>query len=298
MAQGSPHFTVDQKSAHVVNDGGLSVDQFLPSISYSSLANSVDIMAMDRRDDTTNNIEWKMYHYHCHLNTDCTNSANWVYESITPTITMIDNGLDGTNHIGDYYTITSNSVRQAYAVYMTKEAINGQSAYRIWFNRDLSMDINAYDTSGNSLNGLAISVYNSGNTLIASGYTLLVVGVPAASTYTVDIDSYGSDQCTSSGDYSGVTSYSVASWGCQATVNAQSTVAVNGYYGTNSGSSNNLQVSSADLNDNPLTGFYIQLDNSGGTQIATTRNSCYKMPISKDGMTIQEEDQQLQQKKD
>jgi hypothetical protein len=136
---------------------------------------------------------------------------------------------------------------------------------------DPTININSYDTSGNTLTGLAAYVYDSGNNLVGSGYTPLSVGVATGGTYTVKIDGYGSDQCTSAGDYPAVTSYAIYSWGCQATVSVPSTgsITVNGYYGTNSGSSNNLQVSSADLNDNSLTGFYIQLDNSGGTQIGS-----------------------------
>jgi hypothetical protein len=152
---------------------------------------------------------------------------------------------------------------------------------------DPEININSYDTSGGTLTGLAAYVYDSTNTLVASGYTPLTVGVANGGTYTVKIDSYGSDQCTSAGDYPAVTSYTVASWGCQATVSVPSTgsINVNGYYGTNSGSSNNLQVSSADLNDNSLTGFYIQLDNSGGTQIGTGYTTVTFTGLSGSGTT-------------
>jgi hypothetical protein len=131
---------------------------------------------------------------------------------------------------------------------------------------DPGIYISATDTSGNNLTGLAVSVYNSANQLVASGYTPLSVGVTTGGTYYVDYDNYGSNHLTSVGDYLSVTSYSInPSWGGQATISVPSTgsITVNGYYATNSGSSNNLQVSSADLNGNPLTGFYMQLDQNG-----------------------------------
>jgi hypothetical protein len=133
---------------------------------------------------------------------------------------------------------------------------------------DPGIQINAYDQSGNSLSGLQVSAYDSSNNLLQQGYTPLYVPVATGGTYYVDFDNYN-NHLTSIGDYPSVTSYSInTSWGGQATVNVPSSgnVTVNGYYATNSGTSNNLKVTSADMNDNSLTGFYMQLG-QGGTQI-------------------------------
>jgi hypothetical protein len=252
------------------NDGGVAKDQFMPEISVSPKTNTVNIVALDRR-NSQDNTSWQPWHYHCDVSSQCGSSTDWETTAIT---TQLSWNVDGLSTIGDYNGLTSSSTHEAHASWPDNRLYNSNSSLRVWMNTwtgDPDIYIKTYDTSGNTLTGLAVSVYDSSNSLVASGYSPMLVGVPSGGAYTVDIDSYGSDQCTSSGDYPAVTSYSVASWGCQATVSVPSTgsVNVNGYYGTNSGSSNNLQVSSADLNDNSLTGFYIQLDNSGGTQIGS-----------------------------
>jgi hypothetical protein len=200
---------------------------------------------------------------------DCTINTDWSNDQVT---TNGGTNLDQSPIIDDYHAISTSSAREAYTAWTDHRDVINAANYDIYANRDPTfIDILSYATTGSSISGMSVSVYDSHNNLVTSGYTPMTVEVNSGGTYTVDLDSYGSNQCTSAGDYPAVTSYSVASWGCQATINAPSdgSIVVNGYYGTNSGSSNNLQVSSADMNDNSLTGFYIQLQNSGGTQIGT-----------------------------
>lgn len=272
---------------NVVNDGGTATDQFLPQISVSPKTNTIHITALDRRNSSTNT-SWQPWHYHCHLaSSACTSSSNWVVTSIT---TQSSWNFDQSYSVGDYNGLTSSSTREAHTTWPDTRLYNGAQSFNIWGNRwtgDPEININAYDTSGNSLTGLAVYVYDSNNNLVANGFTPLLVGVASGGTYTVKLDNYGSDHCTSAGDYPAVTSYSVASWGCQATVSVPSagSITVNGYYGTNDGTSNSLTVSSADLNDNALTGLFMQLQNSNHVQIGSGYTTVTFSGLSGSGTT-------------
>jgi hypothetical protein len=245
-----------------LNNG--ATDQWEPAIVVSPVANVVHITAYDRRDDTGNTV-YKIWDYTCNYNlpnTNCMSATQWSSTRVT------NNGgtnLDGSSYVDDYHGIAGSKYIEAVTAW-TDHRDSTASNYDIYANIDPDMIINAYDISGNALNGMAVSVYDSSNNLIGSGYTpYYLSGLPSTGTYIVDFDNYGSNHFTSAGDYPSVTGYTVASWGGQVTVNVQSvsSIYVNGYYGTNSGTSNTLAVASADMNDGTLTGFFIQLDQNG-----------------------------------
>lgn len=79
-------------------------DQFTPILSISNSTNPqiLHVMAMDRRDDTAN-VFWKPWDYHCHLDTDCTNQANWYNARISdnPSTNYDHANFDG-GKIGEY----------------------------------------------------------------------------------------------------------------------------------------------------------------------------------------------------
>lgn len=116
----------------ILNDNNVSKDQFMPSIVFSGKTNTIHVTALDRR-DSTDNTGWRPTHYHCHLLdvNACTQESHWS----TSSIGAQSANLDGSSFIGDYYSVTSNSSREAYAVWVDTKTVNADWKYRIWFDR-------------------------------------------------------------------------------------------------------------------------------------------------------------------
>jgi hypothetical protein len=167
------------------------------------------------------------------------------------------------------------SVTDGYAAGDTHSNPGASPSYQ-YYTSDPEIEVFAYDQSGNQINGLAASVYNSANQLIGSGYTPFSIAISTGGTYYVDYDNYGSYTLTSAGNYPGVTSYSInTSWGGQATLNVPSNsinsiVQVFGNYATDSCPTTTtctITVNSKDTNFNTISGLYMQLY-QGSTNIA------------------------------
>jgi hypothetical protein len=108
---------------------------------------------------------------------------------------------------------------------------------------NLQTGINIYATeqsTGNSIPGLYVTVYNSNNQLVGSGYTPLSVPLSSSGTYTVNYDNYGSYYFTSSPPVKTTTSSYVYSWGGQVKVSYTSgdVLNVDGIYYNNNNPGN------------------------------------------------------------
>lgn len=122
--------TMSSTNPNVVNDGGLSRDQFMPWISYSQKTNALHITALDRRQDSDNE-DWKMFDYHCHLNTDCTSASNW---SVIDVASEASTQRDIGSFIGDYYATTSTPEQELIYVWPDSRVVN--SKLKIWIFSD------------------------------------------------------------------------------------------------------------------------------------------------------------------
>jgi hypothetical protein len=117
---------------NVLNDMGAARDQFLPSISYYSTNNTVDITSLDRRNDPNNSF-WQPLEYHCHLSSgSCTTASQWSTSTIVTQSS--DNNSADPSFIGDYYQLTSRSVHEADPVWADSRQNSG-TELGIWFNR-------------------------------------------------------------------------------------------------------------------------------------------------------------------
>jgi hypothetical protein len=178
------------------------------------------------------------------------------YDTSTSSQTTSVNGFYGKEGYGATVLTVSGQGNQAATTY----------------DYDPTIEIFANDQSGNALSGLAVSVYNSAHSLIQSGYTPMTVEVSSGGTYYIDYDNYGSNTITSMSNYPTVTSYSIASWGGEATLNVQSNsiVQVFGNYAIDScpsSSSCAITVNSKDTSFHTINGLYMQLY-QGNTNVA------------------------------
>jgi hypothetical protein len=195
----------------------------------------------------------------------------------TFTSSVLSQSYDQFNY-GFYETPSSSMVKtvQSYLAVKggggaTVSQSTGPLAYQK-YTFDPTIWVFAQDQSGKAINGMYVSVYNSAHSLIQSGYTPMKVEVSSGGTYYVDYDNYGSNTVTSMSNYPLVTSYSIASWGGEATLNVPSSsiVQVFGNYATDScptSTTCTITVNSKDTNFNTISGLYIQLW-QGSTNVA------------------------------
>ncbi|GEM_PF-1761096 len=118
------------------------------------------------------------------------------------------------------------------------------------------------------LTGMAVSLYNSNNQLVQSGYTPMDVSNLASGSYTIDFSNYNGNNFSYAPIVSPVTSSTAYSWGGQVQISTTSGsgYTVEGRYNTPSltcsappPSGGSLSVTSQDLSGNTLTGLYMQL---------------------------------------
>jgi hypothetical protein len=123
----------------------------------------------------------------------------------------------------------------------------------------------ATDCNGNSINGMSVSLYNSNNVLVKSGYSPLDVVVPSAGTYTAYYDDYQSNTFVYATPSPPVTSYTAYQTYGQVQLNlpASGLTTVKGVYDTAglscSAPGGGISITSQDLSGNTLTGLYMQL---------------------------------------
>jgi hypothetical protein len=136
------------------------------------------------------------------------------------------------------------------------------------------------DTSGSTISGYYVILYNSSGAVVDSGYTLTTFPTTSGQLYSIRADSYGS--CTFS-DWAGGGSNNPMTF--TAPASDQTFTAVY-QCGSSSGSGSSVAVSSVDQNGNMITGYYTLLyDSSGSVQttgytpstFATTAGSAYSI---------------------
>jgi hypothetical protein len=117
-----------------------------------------------------------------------------------------------------------------------------------------AVDIN----SGTAISGLAVSIYNSANQLVASGYTPLTYTVTSSGTYNVIFDNYNHYYFTSTNTTS---NYYVANWGggqVTVTLTAGTNQYLYGFYfnDQNPGNYAKITYQAQDTNGNAISGLY------------------------------------------
>ena len=128
------------------------------------------------------------------------------------------------------------------------------------------LNVSSQSTAGASMTGYYVALSQGGNTL-SSGFTPAAFTLTSGQSYTVTADGYGScifDHWAGTGSTSASQSVSISS-------NTQITAVYNCGGSTSGGGSgsSSVTVSSTDLSNNPITGYYVALVDSSGSVVKT-----------------------------
>jgi hypothetical protein len=94
--------------------------------------NTIHVTALDRR-NSSENIDWQMWHYHCHLaSSSCTSSANWSAASVSP---VFSSNFDQDFFIGHYHGITSSATREAHTSWTDTRIFQFNQDYNVFSDR-------------------------------------------------------------------------------------------------------------------------------------------------------------------
>jgi hypothetical protein len=168
------------------------------------------------------------------------------------------------------YGMVFSRIDPTHGLYETPDQIEGD-VYGIQATPyiDGLINIIGEDCNNNPVDGMAVSIYNSNNHLLQSGYTPMEYTIPSSGTYTIDFSDYGSNTFSWAGPSSAVTSYTAyTNWG-QATVSlsASQSYTIFGKYNTSylqcPPPDASISITSQDLSGDTLTGLYMQLDQTG-----------------------------------
>jgi hypothetical protein len=135
-----------------------------------------------------------------------------------------------------------------------------------------SVTVKAIDTSGNALTGYYTALYGPSGNVLGTGYTPKTYSTTVGTSYSVEADGYGS--CSFSQWSNGLTADPMTFSATSSSITF--TAILNcGTSGSGGGTGSSVTVKSVDTNNNPLTGYYVALLDSGGNQI----NSGYTTAI-------------------
>jgi hypothetical protein len=127
-----------------------------------------------------------------------------------------------------------------------------------------TLTLNTQDLTGATITGYYSALRSSAGNVVATGYSPTTYTLTDGSTYTIEVDGYGScnfDHWADTGSTSYLRTISISS-------NTQLTAVYNcGSSGGGGGGS--VTVKSIDTNNNVLTGFYVEIDNPSGSVVAT-----------------------------